>query len=91
MDRELEEQIDEVVNKTIKDLKLKISKLVVKNQNKILKEQAKELKTNGLQTSRKTNPPAPVRKNSNKESKRESHKKSYKDDSDSDSKGDYSS
>jgi len=90
MDRELEEQIDEVVNKTIKDLKLKISKLVVKNQNKILKEQAKELKTNGLQTSRKTNP-APVRKNSNKESNRESHKKSYKDDSDSDSKGDYSS
>ena len=50
MDRELEEQIDEIIQKTTKDLKLKILKIVLKNQNKILKEQARELKGGSITT-----------------------------------------
>jgi hypothetical protein len=50
MDRELEEQIDELINKSTKDLKSKIIRLVVRQQNKLLKEQARELKSNGIFT-----------------------------------------
>ena len=54
MDRELEEQIDELIQKTIKDLKLKMVRIVLKNQNKLLKEQARELKA-GPTAPRKSN------------------------------------
>ena len=50
MDRELEQQIEELIQKTINDLKTKIIRIVIKNQNKVLKDQARELKTGGSTT-----------------------------------------
>lgn len=55
MDPELEEQIDEIVQKAMRDLKTKILKVVVKNQTKLAKEHAKELKNNSS-TSKQTKP-----------------------------------
>ena len=45
MDRELEQQIDEIINKSSKDLKSRISRIVVRHQTKLLKDQARELKS----------------------------------------------
>tara|TARA_B110000908_G_C9895384_1_gene288615 strand:+ start:198 stop:500 length:303 start_codon:yes stop_codon:yes gene_type:complete len=47
MDRELDEQIDELIHKATKDLKTRIARVVVRHQNKLLKEQARELKSWG--------------------------------------------
>lgn len=44
MDRELEQQIDELIQKSTKDLKARICRAVTKSFNKALKDQAKELK-----------------------------------------------
>jgi hypothetical protein len=94
MDRELEEQIDDLINKSIKDLKTRILRIMVRNQNKLLKDQARELK-NGTSTggtsvasSRK-----PVEHSNTRKSKQKvttSRKSSTKRDSDSDSDGYYS-
>ena len=48
MDKELDEQINDVINKATKDLKLKIMRVVTRHQNKLLKEQARALKINGV-------------------------------------------
>jgi hypothetical protein len=53
MDRELEEQIDELIHKATKDLKTRIIRIVVRNQNKLLKEQAREFKSTGSSAHRK--------------------------------------
>ena len=45
MDRELEQQIDEIINKATKDLKSRIARIVIRHQNKLLKDQARELKS----------------------------------------------
>lgn len=45
MDRELEEQIDELIQKSTKDLKTRICRVVIRHQNKLLKDQARELKS----------------------------------------------
>jgi hypothetical protein len=96
MDRELEEQIDDLINKSIKDLKTRILRIVVRNQNKLLKDQARELK-NGTSTgtsvasSRKPAEPSNTRKSNQKvtSSRKSSTKKDSKY-SDSDSDGYYS-
>ena len=48
MDQVLEQQINELIEKTTNDLKLKICKLVVKSQTKLIKDHEKELKSNGV-------------------------------------------
>ena len=48
MDQILEQQINELIEKTTNDLKLKICKLVVKSQTKLIKDHEKELKSNGV-------------------------------------------
>ena len=53
MDRELEEQIDELIHKSTKDLKTRIIRIVVRHQNKLLKEQAREFKSAGSSAHRK--------------------------------------
>ena len=90
MDRDLDEQIDELINKATKDLKTKISRVVVKHQSKLLKDQARELKGGGGGTSvrvptarRVPERRAPERRDT--EAKRHSSKYS-----DSDSEGYYS-
>ena len=45
MDRELEEQIDELIQKATKELKTRICRVVIRHQNKLLKDQARELKS----------------------------------------------
>jgi hypothetical protein len=45
MEHELEEQINDLIHKATKDLKTRILRVVVRHQNKLLKEQAKELKS----------------------------------------------
>jgi hypothetical protein len=90
MDRELEEQIDELINKATKDLKSRICRVVIRNQNKLLKDQAREFKTSG------GGPPPPrrkafVQKESTSSSKpKKDAKKDDKYHSDSDSDGYYS-
>jgi hypothetical protein len=44
MDRELEEQIDDLINKATKDLKSKILRIFIRTQNKLLKDQARDFK-----------------------------------------------
>ena len=44
MERDLEEQIDELFQKTNRELKSKIVKIIIRSQNKLLKDQARELK-----------------------------------------------
>lgn len=41
---ELTQQIEEIINKSTKDLKSKIDRVVSKHQNKIIKEHSRELK-----------------------------------------------
>ena len=85
MDRELEEQIDDLIHKATKDLKTRIVRIVVRNQNKRLKEQARELK-NGGATSRKE-VRAPSRAAPSRPAKKSSSSSSnsrYHSDSDSD-------
>ena len=45
MDSELEEQIDELIQKATKELKTRICRVVIRHQNKLLKDQARELKS----------------------------------------------
>jgi hypothetical protein len=47
MERELEEQIDDIIQKANKDLKSRIVRIVSRHQSKLLKEQARELKSGG--------------------------------------------
>lgn len=96
MDQELEDQIDEILHKATKDIKAKISRVVSKHQNKLLKDQAKELKSGVAPSTRKV-AAAPSSGTSRKSSKvapaptasKKSSKKDYKY-SDSDSDGYYS-
>ena len=44
MESELEQQIDELIQKFTKDLKTKILRVVYRHQNKLLKDQARDLK-----------------------------------------------
>ena len=53
MDRELEDQIDELIHKATKDLKTRIVRIVVRHQNKLLKQQARDLKTGNTTTNRR--------------------------------------
>jgi len=84
MNNELEEQIDELFNKTMKDLKSKICRLVIKNQTKLLKEQAKDIKT-GLTTRKSVISTLGTKQTSREQSHKKSHNR--KNDSDSDSNG----
>lgn len=101
MDRELEEQIDELIHKATKDLKTRLVRVVSRHQAKLLKDQARDLKsgtTGGTtsSTTRKTvNTVAPVNGGRGKSVTATSEKsaKSKKDSkyhSDSDSDGYYS-
>lgn len=54
MDRELEDQIDDIINKVTKDLKTRIARIVVRHQTKLLKEKAREFKTSTSVAPRKT-------------------------------------
>jgi hypothetical protein len=100
MDRELEEQIDDLIHKATKDLKTRIVRIVVRHQNKLLKDQARELKagtsiagTGGSRGGRKTTEPVTSGgrvSNSKVTSRKSSSKKDSKYHSDSDSDGYYS-
>jgi hypothetical protein len=95
MERELEEQIDDIIQKANKDLKSRIVRIVSRHQSKLLKEQARELKSGGgATTSRKFTTTSstsgrgkPVVSSTAKSSKT---KKDSKYHSDSDSEGYYS-
>jgi hypothetical protein len=89
MDRELEEQIGELINKATKDLKMRIVRIVVKHQNRLLKEQAREFKTNGGVTAPRRGRNVKVDTTTASHSKRKSSKKDDKYNSDSDSDGYY--
>lgn len=47
MDKELDQQINELIEKTTNDLKLKINKIVSKHHTKLMKDHEKELKNAG--------------------------------------------
>ena len=72
MDKELEEQIEELFLKTFIVLKTKISKIIIKNNTKILKEQTKILKqTNTISIKHKKDiPEVQTHKNCKKERKK---------------------
>jgi hypothetical protein len=53
MDTEFEKQIDEMIQKAHTDLKSKICKLIVKQQNKLIKDHTRKLKETGLLTVRR--------------------------------------
>lgn len=88
MDRELEEQIDELIQKATKELKTRICRVVIRHQNKLLKEQAREFKSIGGAV-----PSRRGRKDVKESSSSKTKKVDKKDDkyySDSDSDGYYS-
>ena len=74
MDRDLEEQINDLINKSNKDLKTRIVRIVVRHQNKLLKDQARDLKTNN--SSR--NAPVTSRNTTSKDKKSNSTKSDTK-------------
>ena len=83
LDREMEEQIDKLVS----DFKSKITKIILKNQNKLLKEQFKslkdEMKNNNVSSSpRRTRTKPPVLHTSSSSKSKKS--RDYDTDSDSD-------
>jgi hypothetical protein len=45
MDRELEEQIDDIIHKATKDLKTRVVRVITRHITKTLKEQAREFRT----------------------------------------------
>lgn len=53
MDTEFEKQIDEMIQKAHVELKTKIVKLIIKQQNKLIKEHTRQLKESGLLTVRR--------------------------------------
>ena len=90
MDRELEEQIDELIQKATKDLKTRICRVVIRHQNKLLKDQARELKS-GIGTAPSRRGLKGVKESSASSSKtKKADKKDDKYHSDSDSDGYYS-
>lgn len=90
MDRELEEQIDELIQKATKDLKTRICRVVIRHQNKLLKDQARELKS-GSGTAPSRRGLKGVKESSASSSKtKKAVKKDDKYHSDSDSDGYYS-
>jgi hypothetical protein len=99
MDRELEEQIEDIITKATKDLKTRILRVVIRNQTKLLKDQAREFKSGTVSTARprvvETTRSTGGRKSTEpKESSSSKNKKVAKKDdkyhSDSDSDGYYS-
>jgi len=84
MDRELEEQIDSIIQKATKDLKTRIVRIAIRHQNKLLKNQAREFKTPSAPR-RSTQPP--VRQITQKTSRKSKDSKYH---SDSDTDGYYS-
>lgn len=58
MDRELEQQIDELIQKSTNDLKTKLSRVIIRYKNKLLKDQARDLKGPPPSTSRKVMAPS---------------------------------
>ena len=90
MDHELEEQIDELIQKSTKDLKTRICRVVIRHQNKLLKDQARELKS-GIGTAPSRRGLKGVKESSASSSKtKKADKKDDKYHSDSDSDGYYS-
>lgn len=75
---ELEDQIDTLIQKSNKDLKTRIIRLVIRQQNKLLKDQAREFKTNGRVVQHKVSTSSKDRKT------RKSKDSKYHSDSDSD-------
>ena len=88
MDRELEEQIDELIQKNSKDLKTKILRIVLRTQNKLLKEQARELKGGGTTVRKPVASSVGTRKSSTKESSNKKSSSTKKDRGESDSESD---
>lgn len=82
MDRELEEQIDELIKKATKDLTTRISRVVIRHQNKLLKEKARDIK-NGVDNRRCRKEPV-TKVYSTKEKKHDRKDGKYHSDSDSD-------
>jgi hypothetical protein len=71
MDPEIEQQIDELIHKSTKDLKNRIVRLVVRHQNKLLKDQARELKSGQVSTvSKRPSAKQPVQTTSRKSKKK---------------------
>lgn len=60
MDRELEDQIDQLFNKTIVDLKTKISRLILKHEKKIIKDLSKSVPTSSAKPSKRISKAIPV-------------------------------
>lgn len=83
MDRELEEQIDELIQKSTKDLKTRIVRVVTRSINKALKDHSRELKTvGGGSTTHKTGHKAVAAKATSRRSSKKEER--YKSDNDSD-------
>ena len=89
MDRELEEQIDELIQKATKDLKTRICRVVIRHQNKLLKDQARELKS-GIGTAHSHRGLKGVKSSASSSKTKKAVKKDDKYHSDSDSDGYYS-
>lgn len=45
MDTEIEQQINDLINKSVHELKNRILRIVLRNQNKLLKEQERKIKS----------------------------------------------
>lgn len=92
MDKELEDQIDEIIVKATKDLKTRIARVVIRHQTKLLKDQARDIKSGGApsgqskgNTTRRQDSSSNDRKNTKPPpSSKKSSKKEDKYDSDSD-------
>ena len=60
MDRELEDQIDQLFNKTLVDLKTKIARLILKHEKKLVKDFSKSAISSSAKPSKRNNKVAPV-------------------------------
>ena len=78
MDRELEDHIGDLINKSTKDLKTRIVRLVTRYNNKLLKEKTREFKTSANTTPRKNfDSSVRVKTSSRKDSKYHSDSDDY--------------
>ena len=80
MDRELEDQIEDLIIKATKDLKTRISRIVVRHQTKLLKEQARGLKSASVAPRKTSTATSSSVKTSKKDSKYHSDSGSDSDD-----------
>ena len=84
MDRELDQQIDDIISKTTKDLKTKIERVIVRHQNKLIKDHARELKSVGNSVHKIDRGKSTKQSASSKQSTSSKQSKKYYTDSESD-------